>query len=540
MNSTSEGVFVLNKNKQLIFCNEKFKNITGLDTSIKNLVPTMVEGGWHNDNFYQKMWQLINENGYWEDEVWDIHGANKSLYVMNQKIIRFGAITKSKYLGIITDITSQLKAQQELSYLEKIDQSTNVANRFFGEKKLKEFLEEKRKNVAIVLLDVNNFSLISNTFGHTQGDKVLKIIANRLKKSIDGDQIFSFGTDRFVMYFSYEDNDHIESTAFSIIDQFYEPFIINGNDFFLSVNLGISLYLKNGIDPEELIRNADSAMLESRKEDTNRFCFYESQMNDSIVEQFQFIGDLRKSIEREELSMAYHPQVDSSINRVVGAEALLRWISKDRGYISPAKFIPVAEKKGLMTPLGEWVLRSCCDNFTKWKEFGINDSSMSINISAVQFNDKNLVPIIKNIFYNRVDTSLIELEITESSVIDDVDLAIKTMYNLKDMGFRLAIDDFGIGFSSLSYLKKFPIDKLKIDKSFIDSILEESGSVAIVKSIISLADNLDLKVISEGVETKEQLDLVKNLGCPLIQGYYYSEPLTLDKFIKFHRELNNN
>lgn len=534
LNSTSEGVFLLDHSRRLINFNDRFLEITGLDSdNVLGEIPTSVQGGWHQPHFYEKFWNQVELNDHWEDEVWDYRGADGSLFVMNQKIVKYKKHNNTRYLGIITDVTTELKAMQELHYLERIDQSTNISNRYFGEKKLNEFLLERVDKVAVILLDVNNFSLIPETFGHSLGDSILKDIANRIKDCGYNENIFSFALDRFVIYFSYDEIDDIETKAFEIIDSFYEPFKISGNDFFLSVNLGISLFSADGLEPEELIRNADSAMQESRKEEFNTFCFYESKMNEAVLEQFQLLGDLRKSIERRELSMVFQPQIDSGINKTVGAEALIRWKSENRGYVSPELFIPIAEKKGLMNPIGEWVLRNSCNHFLDWKENNIKDTTMAINISGVQFNDKRLVPLIKNIFHDKVDTSLIELEITESAFVDDMEQAIKTMHKLKDLGFKLAIDDFGTGFSSLSYLKKFPINKLKIDKSFITNILSEPGDAAIVKSIVTLAKNLDINVIAEGVETVEQRDFMKDIGCPLIQGYFYSKPLQDKDFINY-------
>lgn len=534
LNSTSEGIFVLDKNKKLIFVNESYSEITGRSSHDQlGTIPSTIKEGWHDPGFYKRIWASVKSSGFWEGEIWDKRKDDGSLFVMNQKIIKYKINNATYFLGIITDITTRLKALQELQYHERIDQSTNITNRFFGEKKLKEFLEDKGDNVAVILLDINNFSSIPETFGHSQADYILKDVASRIKQSIDSDNIFSFGQDRFVLYFIYEDSLEIENRAFEIIDAFHEPFKIDDNEFFLSVNLGISLYKADGNEPEELIKNSDSAMHESRKEEFNTFAFYESQMNETVLEQFQLIGDLRRSIEKNELSLVYQPQIDVKKKKVTGSEALLRWINTERGAISPAKFIPLAERKGLITPIGEWVLRNACNQFVEWQGHGLDNLNLAINISGAQFHDKRLLPLIKNIFYNRVDTSLIELEITESAFVDDVDLAIKTMKNLKNMGFKLAIDDFGTGFSSLSYLKKFPIDKLKIDKSFVDHILDEPGDRAIIKSIITLAENLELKVIAEGVESKNQQDFLLGLGCSLVQGYYYSKPLPSTDFIEF-------
>lgn len=538
LGSTSEGIFVLNEKRSLIFANDRFLSIYGSDRlSTIGSVPSTVEGGWHDPGFYNRIWKYVGDYGFWEGETWDNRKSDHSLYVMNQKILRYSEEGEIFFLGIINDITAELKALKELQYHERIDPSTNITNRTFGEKNFKEFLEVKKDKIAVILLDINNFSSIPETFGHSQGDVVLKDVAFRIKESITSDNIFNFGQDRFVLYFSYIDVDDIEEKAFKIIDAFHEPFELDGNEFFLSVNLGISLYGSDGTDPDVLIKNADSAMQESRKEEFNTFSFYKSSMNDAVLEQFQLIGDLRKSIERQELNLLYQPQIDINCGKVVGAESLLRWDHSSKGKISPDVFIPLAEKKGVITPIGEWVLRNACTQFEEWRKSGLNDISLAINISGAQFHDKRLLPLIKNIFYDRVDTSLIELEITESSFVDDVDLAIKTMKSLKDMGFRLAIDDFGTGFSSLSYLKRFPIDKLKIDKSFVDNILDETGDSAIVKSIITLAENLELKVIAEGVENRGQRDYIQKLGCSLIQGYYYSKPLTGSQFIDFSKDI---
>ncbi|MBN2618271.1 MAG: EAL domain-containing protein [Spirochaetales bacterium] len=538
MDSTSEGVFVINSQKEITFVNNRYLEISGLtNKEAIGSVPTSVLNGWHDPGFYIRMWETIESNGFWEDEVWDSN-KQKKLYVLNQKIIHFKEGSKNLYLGIVSDITTKLKTLQELQYLEEIDQSTNISNRFFGEKKLKEFLKEKITKVAVILLDVNNFSLIPETFGHVQADLILRDIADRLKSSLNNENIFTFVQDRFVLYFSYSDLEEIETKAFELIDIFHEPFNIKGNDFFLSVNLGISLFRDDGLTPEELIKNADSAMQESRKEEFNTFSFYEPTMNESVVEQFQILSDLRKSIERKELKMVYQPQVDSGLSRTVGAEALIRWDNKERGSVAPSKFIPLAEKKGIITPIGEWVLRNSYTQYKIWEENNIKDTTMSINISGAQFHDKRLLPLIKNIFYNKVDTTMIEFEITESAFVDDIDVALKIMHSLKDMGFKLAIDDFGTGFSSLGYLKKFPIDKLKIDKSFVDHILTDPGDVAIVKTIVTLARYLDLKVIAEGVETIEQKNLIQNLGCSLIQGFYYSKPLDSSDFINFYNQTN--
>lgn len=537
LNATSEGVYILDGSRSTTFVNDRYLSITGVSReNCIGQIPSSVLDGWHDPGFYNRLWDSVESKDLWEGETWDKRVNDDSLFVMNQKVIRYQEDGRTFYLGIVTDITSKLQAIKDLQYHERIDPTTNITNRSFGEKNLKEFLDIKKERVAVILLDINNFSSIPETFGHSQGDEILKEVAFRIKNSIGSENIFNFSQDRFVLYFSYNESDEIEDKAFEIIDSFHEPYNLDDNEFFLSVNLGISLFKTDGIEPEELIRNADSAMQESRKEEFNTFSFYKSQMNDSVLEQFQLIGDLRKSIEREELNLVYQPQIDTITKSVVGAESLLRWDNGSRGKVSPDIFIPLAEKKGLITPIGEWVLRNTCNQFLEWKGLGISNKSLAINISGAQFHDKRLLPLIKNIFYNRVDTSLIELEITESAFVDDIDLAIKTMSSLKDMGFKLAIDDFGTGFSSLSYLKRFPIDKLKIDKSFVDNILEDPGDKGIVKSIITLAQNLDLKVIAEGVETNEQKDYINELGCPLVQGYLYSKPLTGYELGGFFRE----
>lgn len=536
LNSTYEGVFLLNRDKEIVYCNERYLEITG-QVWQPGLTPTSIEGGWHDRSFYSRMWQTVEDMGYWEDEVWDTN-TRGDLYVVQQKILTYRKGKEELFLCIIRDITTRLKALKEVQYLEQIDPSTSIANRYFGERRFTEFLKEREGSVAVLLLDVNNFAMILETFGHNKADIVLKEIANRIISAMSSENIFTLVQDRFIVYFSYDSTEEIEDRTFNIIDIFNEPFNIGGNDFFLSANVGISLYPVDGNSPDELIKNADSAMQVSRKEDFNTFAFYKSSMNATLLEQFQLLSHLRRAIELDELSLQFQPQVNSETGKVVGAEALIRWNNGKRGYISPAEFIPIAEKQGLMKPIGEWILRNTYSELERWDELGLNDITLSINISGTQFNDRRLVPLIKNIFHNEEFRSRVELEITESAFVDDIETAIQTLHELKSLGFRVAIDDFGTGFSSLSYLKRFPIDKLKIDKSFISQLLDGEEDTAIVRSIITMSRFLKLDVIAEGVETLNQSDYLKDLDCNLIQGYYYSRPLGSNDFINYYKKRN--
>lgn len=532
LNNSSEGVFILNSDQKTLYANNVCRDITGRNLLTEEK-PPVTGGGWHDPSFYDRLWIQVEKSGLWQGEVWDKRGDQ--LYAVNLKLIKINKEDQLCYLGILRDITQELKAQKDLIYLETVDPLTQITNRRAGERILDEHLQlKKTETTAVIFLDIDDFHIINETFGHVKGDEVLRDAASRLSETQWS--LFHFGSDRFILYMDYEELEILEEEIFSIIDLFQEPFFLDNHELFLSVNIGVAVHPMDGKRAETLIHNAEFAMNESRNSGNNTYAFYEEEMNASVLERFSLMADLRRSLERRELELCYQPQVDALSNTLWGTESLLRWNSLSRGFVSPGLFIPEAEKSGLIIPIGEWILREAFRQYLSWQDEGLQ-ITLAINISAVQFNDKKLVSVIKNIFHGKVDTSFIELEITEGAVMDDIDNSVNVMKKLKNMGFRLVIDDFGTGYSSLSYLKKFPVDKLKIDQSFVRSLPLDRGDGAIVKTIISLAENLGLKVLAEGVENREQLEFLKKNGCSLIQGYYYSKPLSGEKIMDFSRGL---
>ncbi len=427
------------------------------------------------------------------------------------------------------DITERKKMEEEIRYLAYYDSLTDLPNRVLLNDKLKKILENKEQQVAVLYLDLDRFKLVNDSLGHSYGDLLLREVANRLKIIIPKEAIASRqGGDEFTVVLP--DINGIEDVLLvvdHISDIFSQPFSLMGNEVYIKTSIGISMFPKDGEDGEVLIKNADAAMYKSKEKSGTGYHFFESEMNNRSLESIKLENALYKALDRNELDIYYQPQIDSRTNSIIGVEALLRWIHPTEGMISPADFIPIAEDTGLIVPIGEWVLENACKQLKKWHEEGNHALSVSVNLSSRQFEENDLVEVVQRILIDvNLAPEFLHLELTENQIIKNKDLTVEMMEQLKEIGVKIAIDDFGTGYSSLGYLKNFPIDALKIDKSFIQDIREDDDSnSAITNTIITLAQNLKLNVIAEGVETKEQLDFLLSKDCYLMQGYYFSVPL---------------
>jgi len=443
-------------------------------------------------------------------------------------------IKKIKYL-----INSHMNTEEELykaieekSYQINHDLLTNLPNRNYLIDYFNDHIKQHGLNTSILFLDLDRFKIINDTKGHHFGDLLLKEIANRLTKFIDTDsKIIKFGGNEFVILTNnLSEEKTIEFTEY-ILNLFSFPFSINETEVFVSTSIGISFYPKNGKELDTLIKKADIAM-HYAKQEGNTYQLYNKSLDDAFNWKMELEKDLRKALIQGELLVYYQPQVDLSTNKIKGAEALLRWNHPDKGMISPAKFIPLAEETGLIIPIGEWVIRHTTKQLKNWIEEGV-DVDLSINVSMKQFFHENFIKVIKeNIEENNLPPSKLTVEITESIALYKENLVIEKLKELKKLGVKIALDDFGTGYSSLSYLKIFPIDILKIDKSFIDDIDIDKKSLSITEKIINLAHDFCFKVVGEGVETEEQLNKIKLIQCDIVQGYVFYKPLTAEGFIE--------
>ncbi|MGD8568654.1 MAG: EAL domain-containing protein [Gammaproteobacteria bacterium] len=438
-------------------------------------------------------------------------------------------LTRALYYAI-----ERKRSEERLTYLAQYDPLTDLPNRTLFRERLTQALQRasrRQELAALLFLDLDHFKDINDTLGHDAGDTLLVSVADRLKRCIRAeDTVARLGGDEFTIILGRIK--HIEEAATvaqKVIDIMSRPFSLNNSEVFVTASLGIATYPTCGTNPETLTKNADTALYSAKAQGRSNYKFYEAQMNADVSERMMMINDLRHAVERQEFVLYYQPKLCATRNEVIGMEALLRWNHPDVGIVGPTEFIPLLEETGLIIPVGKWVLRTACEQNQAWIRAGLTPLPISVNISARQFNQKRLVGAVADILdQTGLHPRYLELEITESALLENADNASETLEQLHDLGVQLAIDDFGIGYSSLHYLKKFPINTLKMDRTFVKGIVADADDAAIVEAIIGLGHSLRLKVVAEGVETEKQLAYLRDRGCDEVQGFYFSCPIPSD------------
>jgi diguanylate cyclase (GGDEF)-like protein len=422
------------------------------------------------------------------------------------------------------------REETRLSHLANHDEVTDLPSRALFIDRLNQSLARanwRNVLVAVLRVDMERFKVINDTVGQAVGDRLMELIAMRLRSCVrDGDTVARLGVEEFaVILVEVRSPDDVAPIARKIQGAFAPPFHVKGHEFVMTTAIGIALYPPDGEDAETLIRSAEAATHSARRQGLNEYQFYAASMNEKAAERLRLEADLRRAIDRNEFEVHYQPQIDLTHRRLTGVEALIRWRHPELGLISPTQFISLLEETGLILPVGEWVLRQACGQKKAWRDEGLAVARMSVNLSSRQLNDPNLVATVGRILG---ETALaptdLELEITEG-MIEDADQALKILHGLSAMGVTLAIDDFGMGYSSLAHLKRFPIDTLKIDRTFVRDVTTDKDDAAIAKAIIAMAHSLKLKVIAEGVETQEQLAFLKGEACDEFQGFLYSRAI---------------
>ncbi|WP_428909729.1 EAL domain-containing protein [Niallia sp. Krafla_26] len=446
---------------------------------------------------------------------------------------------KPVVLGTVIDVTASKMAQQKIEYMAYHDSLTGLSNRFHFYRQLERALEqESTKNIAVLYLDLDRFQTINESMGHVVGDRLLQDVSNRLKKCI-GDQgnLARNGGDEFLVSLLNMNHKEISKVAQDILDCFTKPFQIDHYEIYTTPSIGISFYPENGSDVETLMKKADIAMYQAKRNGTNRYDFYPLKQIELTNEKFEIEMNLRKAVDRQEFKLLYQPKLDLMTGKMVGVEALIRWHHPEKGMISPADFIPIAEENGLIVPIGEWVLRTACVQNKAWQDRGLPPMVMAVNLSVRHLYQPNLVEMIEKVL---LETNLapeyLEIEITESMLMD-TEQGLKILRSLKDLGVQLSLDDFGTGYSSLNYLKDYPLDKLKIDQSFIKNCTTDDHYATIVKTIIAMAHELKLQVVAEGVELKEHLVFLQRNACNEAQGYLFSKPIPPDELVERFNEI---
>ena len=536
----NEGVIVTDSANNIVSVNPAFSAITGYSAAEaigKN--PRMLHSGLMDRVFYDKMWQSIKKTGRWQGEITD-RRKNGESYVewLSISTMKDERGEFSHHIAVVSDISERKAAEEHMVYIAQHDFLTDLPNRMMLHDRLTQAIahaEREQRKVAVMFLDLDRFKAINDTLGHLVGDKLLQLVAGRISSvARTSDTVSRLGGDEFAIMLPYiENTDDIAMIAVKLLASIAGPYMVDGNEIEVTTSIGISVFPEDGIDSESLIAHADAAMYQAKGSGRNNYQFFTREMNRRTLERILIKNKLIHALERNELFLLYQPQVDLQSGRIIGAEALVRWDNPLYGKVLPAQFIPIAEENGLIPPIGEWVLREACRQNQEWRKQGLMKITMAVNLSSVQFRQKNLGEIIKAILRESgLAPSGLELEITEGVVMQDAEAAILLLEDMKAMGLKLSVDDFGTGYSSLSYLKRFPIDKLKIDQSFVRDLTTDTDDAVIVSTIISMAHSLKLKVIAEGVESAEQLAFLKQQGCDEIQGYYFSQPVTAEEFTK--------
>lgn len=435
--------------------------------------------------------------------------------------------------NVLSDALVKVEAEQEISYMAYYDALTGFPNYTLFKNQLEEtiqFAEETSKHIGVLFIDLDSFKIVNDTIGHLGGDEMLKQVAGRISGCLrKGDMVSRFGGDEFLIKLTEIDNiEDIREMAGTIIKSIAQPVTVRGQEFFITASAGIAVYPADGQSTEELIKHADLAMYASKEKGKNQYTLCSPAMKEAVLKKTQLTNSLYRALERNELVVYYQPQVCVLTKEIVGFEALVRWNNPEIGMISPAVFIPLAEQTGLIIPIGQWVLETACRQMKEWQRLGLTGVRMAVNLSVIQFQDRNLLSIVdRSLHETGLEPEVLELEITESTAAaaDGEDYIIGVLHELKELGVSISIDDFGSGYSSLSRLKTMPVDRIKIDMQFVRGIATGNDDEAIAKTIIQLAKNLKLKVIAEGVETEEQFEFFNKYKCDEIQGYYFYRPM---------------
>ena len=531
------------------YVNGKFCEVTGYTMEeVIGQKPSLLKSKNTSPDQYKSLWSTITQGNEWRGEFCN-RKKNGSLFWEFISISPIkeanGAITH--FLAVKEDITFRKQYEKKLIHQANFDALTDLPNRILAFDRLTQAInmaQRKKQTVAVMFIDLDYFKVVNDTLGHAVGDELLVKAAHRLQLSIrTSDTVARLGGDEFLIILPDLNAAAQASIVVKrILEDFSVPFILSEREIFITASIGITVYPADGDDPHVLLKNADAAMYQAKEESRNTFRFFLPEMNNIAVQRMELEHDLRRAIEHQELFIYYQPIFTLDSGKLMAVEALLRWKHPQKGYISPERFIPLAEETGLIDQIGAWVLRQACQQLVEWIGLVGHPFRMAVNVSARQFQSKTLVSTVSQALdINDLDPGLLELEVTERLLMEDSSKTTDVINQLKSIGISFSIDDFGIGYSALSYLKKYDFNTLKIDRSFIHDVASnDTSNTALCNAIIAMAHSLHLRVIGEGVETKQQLDFLKSKSCDGAQGYYFSKPLSVEDFLDFIKHYQNN
>lgn len=530
--SASEGIMIIDTNGCIIGINKGFSEITGYsEEEILGATPIVFQQGKHD------LWKSLSGEGKWCGEVIN-HRKNVEEYHewLTITVVKNHEQQITNYVGVFADVTEVKQSQNRLYELVNHDPLTGLPNRRLINELLEHAIkraERETRQIALLFIDLDRFKAINDSLGHPVGDKLLFEVSRRIKQSIrESDVVGRLGGDEFiVMMDNLHDIDDAAHKAKNILTALQSEFLIDSKELYISASIGISLYPDDGKDVDSVIKAADIAMYQVKNMGKNNYCYYTKKHSADVLERFNLENQLRRALERQQFEVYYQPQVSLQTGEIIGAEALVRWNHPEYGLVSPAKFIPLAEETGIILQIGEWVLTQAALRAKEWIDGNNSLQRIAVNVSGIQIMQSNFADTVYGVLiHSDCVPSMLELEITESTVMQNTEHVISTFDRIKSLGVRLAIDDFGTGYSSLSNLKRLPLDKLKIDRSFVRDLPDDLDDAAIASAIYAMANSLGFSVIAEGVETAEQVQFLRKMGCVEAQGYLYSKPVTADEF----------
>ncbi|NCE82866.1 phosphodiesterase DibA [Pseudomonas sp. Q1] len=530
---TREGVLVTDARGLIVHVNRAFMAITGYSgEDVMGKRPSLFKSGRHSSNFYQQMFQTLERTDEWSGEIWNRRKSGE-IYPQWQtiRVIRDDQGKATHYVAVFSDISAIKDSEHELARLAHHDPLTDLPNRLLFSDRAHQALasaQVHKRGCALLLMDLDHFKIINDSLGHTTGDQLLKAVGERLKGLFGpGVTLARLGGDEFaVLVESCPQVVQAAALAQRILDAMKEPFVFDGNQLFISASIGISLFPSDALSAEQLLRNADSALFKAKSAGREGYALYTEELTAHAQHRVEIAGELRRALEQQELRVYYQPVHDLQDSRLIGVEALVRWQHPERGLVPPGEFIPIAERTGLIADIDAWVMHEACRQMCQWLAEGAPLSFIAVNVSSRLFARRELYEQVAQVLHSTgLAPAFLELEVTESAVMDDPEVALEQLHRLRELGLRLAIDDFGTGYSSLLRLKRLPVQKLKIDQGFVAGLPWDEDDAAIVRVVIALAKSMGMQVHAEGIEQVEQARFLLEQECDMGQGYWFGRPM---------------
>lgn len=545
LRNLSMGVVIMDADFVVTSVNESYCRISGLpEEQIIGTRPPFESLMSGDLDLYNRIWTALKSEHSWDGEFWgEKSGEKYALHIAITTIVDEQGVP-SQYAAIINDITERKHDEERILRQANFDALTGLPNRALFVDRLGQSLltmSRAEHKLGLMFIDLDGFKLVNDTLGHDKGDDLLREAAVRISSCTrDGDTVARLGGDEFTVIMpNLHDAKDAPVVAQRILDALSRPFELDGTESFVSGSIGITIFPDDADDANDLLKNADAAMYRAKELGKANYQFFTADLNDQVAERLLLKNGLVKALEREEFKLFYQPKVTLSSDRIESVEALMRWDNPDLGMVSPARFIPILEETGMVVEVGEWAIREACLQHRRWIDAGLEPVRIAVNLSARQLREMSFVSVLQRLLKETgVGPDGIEIEITESMIMSDKDTAITALTELHSLGIHVAMDDFGTGYSSLSYLRQFPIDTIKIDGSFVADISDNAEDAEIIRTIISMGQTLNKSIVAEGVETEEQLEILRRYSCDEIQGYLISRPVPGDELTELIREKN--